>query len=240
MAPFIERIRAHRVSGFKPVGDPNWRPGSQPELQIEEVLTQNGIDLDSQTAAVASELFSYVREIQGAETLAQVLHEAPWGEPKTEMPWEFFYDTARHCWDEVRHFEMGVERLEELGVDLNTIPVPTANSQARGELDALERYALLVRVAEAPRFPSLRKKFDRLRERGDEASAAIVDFDHSDEITQVRFGEKWMPLLREKVGETRTLEQIVEECEPRYRATLEELLQREGESRILEESFTSE
>jgi uncharacterized ferritin-like protein (DUF455 family) len=97
---------------------------------------------------------------------------------------------------------MGVERLEELGVDLNTIPVPTANSQARGELNALERYAVLVRVAEAPRFPGLRKKFDRLRERGDEASAAIVDFDRSDEITHVRFGEKWMPLLREKLGET--------------------------------------
>jgi predicted component of type VI protein secretion system len=49
-----------------------------------------------------------------------------------------------------------------------------------------------------------------------------------------------MPVLRDKLGETRSIEQIVEECEPRYKAAVVELLRREGQAHVLEESLSSE
>src|SRR5205807_850998 len=83
---------------------------------------------------VINQFTAYFREMAAAETVASVLWDAP-----PEMPWEFYADTARHCWDEIRHCQAGQQRLEKLGLDIWQVPVQTGNYNIRSRMSVLER-----------------------------------------------------------------------------------------------------
>ena len=61
-------------------------------------------------------------EMQAAEGLAMSIYEHG-----PNMPWEFTYDLARHCWDEVRHCMFGQLYVENLGQNVHDFPVMVGN-----------------------------------------------------------------------------------------------------------------
>ena len=151
-------------------------------------------------------------EIAAVPMLGRLLYAAD------GMPWEFYFDTARHMWDEVRHFKMGRARLIELGLDPAAYAIPVGHYNAHATLTPLESYCQLVLVGEANSFEyKLRWKAECLR-LGDEKSSAQQDFDIVDEQRHVAYGKKWIPVLRELVKDPRPIEQIVAEADARVHA----------------------
>ena len=147
---------------------------------------------------------AYFREMAAAETMAAFLWEAP-----QNMPWEFFMDSARHFWDEIRHCQAGQQRLENLGLDIWEVPVQTGHYDTRAHMPLLERYAFLTQVQEAESFKIKRQNEALFREAGDTVSADMVAYDMADERNHVRYGVKWIPELQKVLGDKRSLDELV-------------------------------
>jgi uncharacterized ferritin-like protein (DUF455 family) len=149
---------------------------------------------------------NYAAEMQAAETLATILWE-------TEgMPWDFYFDIARHCWDEVRHSKLGETRLAELGYHVTDFPCSVGSYAWRQLFDPLIRYCALTYIIEAGSFKFKHESYQEYLAEGDSESAQAIMFDIVDETMHVRWGSKWVPKLMEHYGYTQTLEQLVEEC----------------------------
>ena len=149
---------------------------------------------------------NYAHEMQAAETLGSVLWE-------TEgMEWEFYFDVARHCYDEARHSELGETRLRELGHHITDFPHTAANYAWRQLIDPMRRYCVLTYVIEADSFEYKHKSYNRYVELQDTTSAESILFDIIDETLHLRWGKKWTPKLMEKNGYTEPLENLVTEC----------------------------
>lgn len=149
---------------------------------------------------------NYGQEMQAAETLGSTLWEA------REMPWEFYYDLARHCTDEARHSKLGENRLNELGYHLADFPHSVANYAWRQLLDPMRRYGVLTLVIEADSFKYKRSTYEKHMENGDIDSAQAVLFDMADETMHVRWGKKWTPVLMQSHGYEGTVAELEEEC----------------------------
>ena len=76
-------------------------------------------------------------ELTAAETVATVIHE--W----EGMPWAFYRDLARHCWDETRHTLFGQSAFEAEGISIEELPHWIGYGEHQMALDPLERYAHL-------------------------------------------------------------------------------------------------
>jgi uncharacterized ferritin-like protein (DUF455 family) len=135
------------------------------------------------------------------------------------MPCEFYFDTARHMWDEVRHFRMGRSRMVELGLDPRHYAIPVGHYNAHAAATSpLESYCQLVLIGEAGSFEyKLRWKKECL-ELGDEKSSTQQDFDIIDEQRHVGYGKKWIPVMRELLKEPRSIEQITAEADAKVKA----------------------
>jgi hypothetical protein len=157
--------------------------------------------------ALLTQFTAYFREMAAAETMAAFLWEAP-----QEMPWDFFRDSARHFWDEIRHCQVGQQRLEALGMDIWQVPVQTGHYNTRAHMPLLERYAFLTQVQEAESFSVKRVNETLFRSEGDRLSADMVAYDMADERNHVRYGTKWIPELQKVLGDTRPMEQLVAEA----------------------------
>jgi len=159
--------------------------------------------------ALASTLFqfaNYGAEMQAAETLGSLLWE-------TEgMPWDFYFDLARHCTDEARHSKLGEVRLAQLGHHLSDFPHTTGNYAWRQLVDPLRRYCALTFVIEADSFAYKHQSYQRYLERGDQESATAVLYDIMDETLHVRWGKRWVPALMKLYGYPGSLAELVEEC----------------------------
>ncbi len=149
---------------------------------------------------------NYAHEMQAAETLGSVLWEAD------EMDWEFYFDVARHCYDEARHSQLGETRLRELGHHISDFPHTVANYAWRQLIDPMRRYCVLTYVIEADSFEYKHKTYNRYLEIGDTLSAESVLFDIIDETMHVRWGKKWTPKLIERYGYDKPLEDLIREC----------------------------
>ena len=153
---------------------------------------------------VIGQFTSFFREMAAAETVAGLLWDAP-----GNMPWEFYADTARHCWDEIRHCQAGQQRLEKLGLDIWQVPVQTGNYNIRARMTPLERYAFITQVEEKSSFTSKHENERRFRDANDSLSADMVAYDIADETLHVKLGVKWLPELQKAFGDTRTFDQLV-------------------------------
>ena len=103
-------------------------------------------DENDHTAWALWQFSNYVQEMQAAETLASMLWEVD------GIDWEFYYDIARHCWDEVRHSQLGQRRLRELGYHIVDFPSAIGSYAWRQLFDPLRRYCALTYVIEADSF----------------------------------------------------------------------------------------
>ncbi len=173
---------------------------------------------DEVKQTVVAHFTMYFREMAAAETVAVLLWEAP-----ETMPWEFFAAAARHFWDEVRHCQAGQQRLEELGLDIWSVPVQTGNYNIRARMPLLERYAFITQVEEAGSFAYKAEKEALYRAAGDTVSADMTAYDMADERMHVRYGTKWIPELQRALGDERTLDELVSDARALHTRVMEEL-----------------
>jgi len=157
-------------------------------------------------ATVLWQFNNYVQEMQAAETLGSTLWEAE------GMPWEFYYDVSRHCYDEERHSLLGETRLAELGHHPSDFQHMTGNYAWRQMVDPTRRYCILTEVIEAGSFAYKRESYQKHIVAGDLASAQAFLFDIIDETMHVRLGSKWVPKLTEHSGITTPYQDFVQEC----------------------------
>ena len=201
-----------------PVQPPRCRKGFHPPLQP----ARGDVPIGDSGEFVASldeinvphdlilEFCGYCQEMLAAETLGSVLYEV------ADMPWEFYYDSARHLYDEIRHSNIGVDRLRDFGLSHRDVPQITFPYEQRMQLSPLDRYGVLTLVVEALAFPDMHQRHQRHLDRGDVKSAESVGYDIVDETMHVAFGHKWIPVMLKRSGDSRTIDQFGEYCRQRW------------------------
>lgn len=196
--PGLQQVERYRPS---PVGlrDERFTTSFREEPPIDD-------SMDEGTKLEIIIVCSYLKEMQATETVATSLYET------LNMPWEFYYETARHCWDEARHCMLGQRRLEQLGFDITTVKSMNANYAVRQLLDPLYRYTYITMVEEAGSMKWKRNNVLRLEELGKTLTARLVEYDLADERNHVENGFRWIPKILESRGDARTLEQVVAEA----------------------------
>ncbi|MEO1664876.1 MAG: DUF455 family protein [Chloroflexota bacterium] len=163
-------------------------------------------DENDHAAYVVWQFSNYVQEMQAAETLATVMWEVE------NMDWEFYYDIARHCWDEVRHSELGETRLDQLGYHISDFPSSIGSYGWRQLFNPLIRYCALTYVIEADSFKMKHDSYQKYIEVGDMDSAQPIMYDIMDETMHVRFGQKWIPPLMTHYHYEGRVEDLVQRC----------------------------
>lgn len=163
-------------------------------------------DENDHAAYVVWQFSNYVQEMQAAETLASIMWEVE------GMDWEFYYDIARHCWDEVRHSELGETRLDQLGYHISDFPSSIGSYTWRQLFTPLIRYCALTYVIEADSFKLKHDNYQKFLGINDMESAQAIMYDIIDETLHVRWGTKWVPSLMKHYNYTRSLDQLVDEC----------------------------
>lgn len=149
---------------------------------------------------------NYSQEMLAAETIALVMFESP------DMPWAFVYDSARHCYDEARHCRLGIDWLEQHGLDYTAVPQNTPIYAWRSQYDPATQYAMLTMGNEAHVFPHRHKQLEAYKEMGDKLSAEFVSYDMADERQHVAFGHKWLGTLMKSHGIDKPVEQFINDC----------------------------
>ncbi len=149
---------------------------------------------------------NFLMEIQAAESCASLLFEAP------DMPWDFYFDLARHMWDETRHCQFGELKLAALGYQAAEVGVSHTAYVLRQTIDPLDRYTALT-TQEADAFPGKHAGLKEAIRNGDEILARAWSYDIADETQHVRYGHKWIPVMIEVTGESRNYEQLKRDAE---------------------------
>jgi hypothetical protein len=174
------------------------------------------------------EFENYSQEMLAAETVALVLYLSP------QMPWEFTYDIARHCYDETRHCRLGIEWLARHGIDYTQVPQNTRIYAWRSQYDPATQYCLLTMGNEKHVFPFRRKNLAAYRTVGDQLSAQFLSYDMADERQHVAYGLRWLPDLMRAHGIDRPVDQFISETvklwEAEYRSGTLPLHGRETEA----------
>ncbi len=148
---------------------------------------------------------NFLQEVQAADSCASMLFESP------DMPWNFFFDLSRHMWDESRHAMFGERKLLDLGKTAAEVGLSTKAYAMRQTLTPLDRYAALS-TQEADAFPGKHAGLKDAAAHNDALSAMAWSYDIADETQHLRYGTKWIPILREKMGDPRSVEQIKEDA----------------------------
>lgn len=147
-------------------------------------------------------MWHYMTEIQVVDPMCYVFFGVD------NMPFEFYCDFSRHIWDETRHHQMGVRRLEQLGFDIRKFPIPYTED-AVSELE--NYYAELTMIGETCSFSRKKKSMDSFYGKGDVISGMTAEIDIVDERSHVRFGKKWIPVLyQQRYNDKRSLDEIVQ------------------------------
>lgn len=115
-----------------------------------------------------------------------------------ETPWELRMHLARQASDESRHAMVLHRRLVELGGYKGEFPIANFEWGVTGMVDNLPgRLAIQNRTFEAGLVDLLGLLRTRWREVGDNATAEILEGILADEITHVRFANRWIRRLSE-------------------------------------------
>ncbi len=202
------------LSAFRPprqaARDPRFSPVNRKAGQVltdPDVLTRRRLEFEN-----------YSQEMLAAETVALVIYLSP------DMPWEFTYDSARHCYDETRHCKLGIEWMAQHGIDYTSVPQNTRIYEWRSQYDAATQYTMLTMGNEVHAFPYRHESIKAYSALDDRLSIQYITYDMADERTHVAYGKKWIPQLMAVQGIGKPVEQFVEETvalwEREYRSGL--------------------
>lgn len=166
---------------------------------------------------------NFLQEMQAADSCASLLFDAP------DMPWDFYFDVARHMWDESRHSMFGQIKLESLGIAVNDVALSTTAYRLRQTIAPHDRYAALT-TQEADAFPGKHEGLKAALENNDTVGAMTWSYDIADETQHVRYGQKWLPSLIKALGDPRSPEQVRTDAE-NWRESVLAVAYRPGASR---------
>jgi hypothetical protein len=196
-----EPLRVARQIGALPFADAKL-PNDFHHLEFgPEPLPKNPVYADRELYHA----INFFQEVQAADSCASMLFDSP------DMPWNFFFDLSRHMWDESRHAMFGERKLLELGHSAASIGLSTKAYAMRQTLVPLDRYAALS-TQEADAFPGKHIGLKDAIANNDASGAMAWSYDIADETQHLRFGTKWIPVMREKIGDPRSYEQIKEDA----------------------------
>jgi len=127
-------------------------------------------------------------EINVAEGLAIVLFETP------AMPWSFYFDISRHCWDEMRHSLFGEAGIETTHSDPKDVPMRDYEGVFVMESQPLEQYTVLGLEVEAGNMkypPGKRSEWEYARDVAkNPLMTTFQDFDWADEVLHVNIARR--------------------------------------------------
>jgi uncharacterized ferritin-like protein (DUF455 family) len=116
-----------------------------------------------------------------------------------DAPWDLRMSIARQAADESRHVEILLRRLLELGGRKGEFPVSNYEWSVTGMIDNLPgRLAIENRTFEAGLIDILGQLKTTWREQGDDRTADALEAILADEITHVRFANRWIKKLTEQ------------------------------------------
>jgi len=129
-------------------------------------------------------------EMQSLEIAAKTLYDFP------DAPWDLRMQFARQCWDETRHTQLLLRRLEQKGGRKGEFPVMNYEWGVTCMMDSLAgRLALQNRTFEGGEMDLLRQLVGTWKAEGDEETAFVLDGLLADEIQHVRFANQWLKRL---------------------------------------------
>lgn len=197
-----EPVRAARKIGRLPLGD-----GALPRGFVARATRHAEPPANSPyTERERYFAVNFMMEMQATDSCASLLFEAP------DMPWDFYFDAARHMWDESRHATFGELKLKSLGIAFKDVPLSTTAYRLRQTLAPHDRYAALT-TQEADAFPGKHQGLKQALEHNDTVGAMTWSYDIADETQHVRFGQKWLPGLIKAVGDPRSPDQVRADAE---------------------------
>lgn len=168
---------------------------------------EEGVKLDFIQRQVSMGI-NHVNEMWACEATGMFMWE--W----EDMPWEFYTDTARWCYDELRHCMMGEQRLKAWGFEIGVDHAMVADHYiSQSDYGPLEMLALLHKFESgSPGWKSgLMKEF---QDQGDSASSQDFDYDWADESIHMQYGHKW--LMHRLNGDINIAEEMLEEAAERW------------------------
>jgi uncharacterized ferritin-like protein (DUF455 family) len=134
-------------------------------------------------------------EIGSMEIAAQCLVDFP------QAPWELQMQLARQTFDESRHVEGLYGRLRALGGYKGEFPVFNFEWRVTSVLDSIEaRLAIQNRTFEAGQMDLLAGLAKMWRDGGDDETAALLESILADEVSHVRFANRWIRRLAQDDG----------------------------------------
>ncbi|MCK5749677.1 MAG: ferritin-like domain-containing protein [Oricola sp.] len=118
------------------------------------------------------------------------------------IPPSFFDNWMQVAADEARHFTLLRNRLKTLGADYGDLPAHDGLWQSATDTsgDLISRLAIVPLVLEARGLDVTPGLAAKLREFGDEDTAAILDVIYHDEKTHVAVGAKWFRFFCARAG----------------------------------------
>jgi len=113
------------------------------------------------------------------------------------MPWAFYRDLARHCWDEVRHASFGQAALQAEGIDITSNPnwtgFATMIQEAMTPMEAYAHLTVAIEQAAMKYPPGKRQEYEFCRDTARHALMALYqDYDWADEVNHAQFGRDWI------------------------------------------------
>lgn len=113
----------------------------------------------------------------------------------TQLSWDFVQDMTRQIWDECRHAQACLDRLEEMGHRLGDFPIEMMLWHMTSERDFPLRLAIHQRIGEWLGLDAAHWWAKRLAAQGDIVTAAMFRFIAQDEHLHVYYGNKWLKSL---------------------------------------------
>lgn len=134
-------------------------------------------------------------EIGSMEIAAQTLADFP------DTPWELRMQIARQVYDESRHVEGLYRRLQELGGYKGEFPIANFEWQVVNTRETIaERLAIENRTLEAGQMDLLGTLCNLWRAAGDECTAILLETILVDEVSHVRYANRWIKKLAREDG----------------------------------------
>jgi hypothetical protein len=127
-------------------------------------------------------------ELNVVDGLAIVLFETP------AMPWSFYLDISRHCWDEMRHSLFGKVAIESTYPDPAALPMRDYEGVFVMEVSPLEQYTVLGLEVEGKNMkypPGKRQEWEFARDSAKHPlMTTFQDFDWADEVLHVNIARR--------------------------------------------------
>jgi hypothetical protein len=132
------------------------------------------------------------------------------------QPWDYYYLSARHLWDETRHCAMGQAMLEDQGVDWTTLPHFVGNYHFYASLTPLERAIRLGVIIELALMESgaKRREVELARKHGLTLAETFQDYDWADEVNHVDYARRNIETMMH--GDTSALDGLITDINRRY------------------------